>query len=75
MIMVYLQYLFLLHVPLPRKGAEDLDGRLLSIMKCSDLHRHHIFPKEIFNSQKEDYVSSLGNVTFAGEPFMRMSVP
>ena len=68
-----LQYLFLLYILLIKERAEDLDGSLLITKKYSDLHRHHIFPKEIFSEtdiapddpdEKEVYISSLGNITF-----------
>lgn len=72
-----LQYLFLLYVLLSKEQVEDLDGSLLVTKDYSDLHRHHIFPREIFDEndiapddpdEKEAFVSSLGNITFISEP-------
>lgn len=68
-----LQYLFLLYVLLKKEGAEDLDGKLLRAKSYSDLHKHHIFPKELLErydvlpddpDEKEVFVSGLGNITF-----------
>jgi hypothetical protein len=68
-----LQYLFLLYVLLIRENVEDLDGSLLRAKKYSDLDKHHIFPREIFNrydiapddlDERETFMSGLGNITF-----------
>lgn len=68
-------YLFLLYVLLIKENAEDLDGGLLRAKKYSDLHRHHIFPRDLFNKsdmapddpdEREIYISGLGNITFLG---------
>jgi hypothetical protein len=68
-----LQYLFLLYILLIREDVEDLDGSLLRSKKYSDLDKHHIFPREIFNrydiapddpDEREIFINGLGNITF-----------
>jgi len=71
-----LQHLFLLYVLLVKEKAEDLDGRLLSSKPYQEMHRHHIFPREILSSseiapddpdEREVFISGLGNITFVSE--------
>ena len=73
-----LQYLFLLYVLLAKERAEDLDGCLISSIQYSDLHRHHIFPRNVLlesgivpddPDEREAFISGLGNITFIGRTF------
>ncbi|MEM3715137.1 MAG: DUF1524 domain-containing protein [Nitrososphaeria archaeon] len=70
------QYLFLLYILLAKSKAEDLDGSIITSRSYNDLHRHHIFPRNIINEsgmapdepdEKEIYISGLGNITFISE--------
>jgi hypothetical protein len=70
------QYMFLLLILLYKDKAEDLDGCILANKPYKDMHRHHIFPRNILNNsdlvpdepdEKEIFISGLGNITFVSE--------
>jgi hypothetical protein len=68
-------YIFILYLLLVKKGADDLNGRLLRASPLTELARHHIFPKDYLEKElaidepndREILINNLGNITLINE--------